>query len=94
MSQAQHALLHLDQEKSLECAKQYLICVCHTLSKMHLGESGAVQSCHIILISSSPSPTTFKFKIQIVFVGSCFRLLGDISEHNTQRGGSLRTGFR
>lgn len=40
MSQAQHALLHLDQEKPLECAKQYLTSACHAPSEMHLGKSG------------------------------------------------------
>lgn len=86
MSQAQHALLHLDQEEPLECAKQYLTYACHALSKMHLGGSEDVQSHHVILISSSHSPTTFKFKIHIVFVGSCFRLLGNISETTHKEG--------
>lgn len=63
-------------------------------AKCTWGKVEDARSRHIILISSSRSPTTFKFKIQIVFVGSCFRLLGNISEHNTQRGSPLRTGFR
>lgn len=95
MSLAQCALLHLDQEKLLECAKQYLTSICQTPSKMCLGKIYSVedvQSCHIILMSPY-SPTTFKFKIQIVFVGSYSRLLGNISEHNTQRGSSSETGF-
>lgn len=96
MSRAQHALLCLAQEKPLECAKQYLTSICQAPSKMHLGKIYSVedtQSHHIIFISPSHSPTTCKFKIQIVFVGSCPRLWGNISEHNIQSGSSLGTGF-
>lgn len=95
MSQAQRALLCLDQEKPLECAKHYLTSICQVPSKMHSGKiysAEDVQSCQIVLMSPH-LPTAFQFKIQIVFVGRCDRLLGNISEHNTQRGSPSGTGF-
>lgn len=93
MSPAQHALLCLDQKKSLECAKQYLTSVCQAPSKMHLGEilsGGRTVTPHYLNFS-------FSFTHNIHIQNSNLYLLAAVldsqgtSVNRTPKVGALRT---